>query len=873
MPAPERAEHLTDSDWQRCEEIIERFVREWNAESPLQLERYLDGFPHRTPLLIELIHTDIELRARADLSLNLATYLAQYPIIASDPQRSAELAAAVLRQQPTQTLVARRYRIYEEIGRGSFALVYRGWDEQLGRPVAIKCARRADTEPEVADRLAWEARTMASVSHPGIVQVFDMAAEGDSIWLIQELIPGPTLSEWAKRTTPNAGSVAMVIAKVAEALQAVHDAGIVHRDVKPANVLIDSADQPRLADFGLARLANVKHSGGITGTVAYMAPEQAAGETPHFASDLYSLGAVLYELLTGSVPYPGNTLDVLRRLAFEEPVRARVRNPAVPASLEAVCVRALARKPADRYPSAAAVASDLRRFLAGQTVEAVALMARPQTNRTRILRLARIGIVLAVLLLSYDAHPTSINSLKLQPDQATDRMAELRFAAASEMIFDSVTDPTLEIGDGKPVRKRLLEKGCQELSRLLQQQDDPVIRFQRASLMDLYLGQLTRDAVMPAELEACHDASCSDWHRLAQDYPTLLAFRVGAGRAFFRRGVYQHESGRLSQAHAEFRHAESHLAYSIVNWVSESETYAFQAGVVDSPARDWLAHSLHRQHLRRIRMWVLWEAGEVAGRLGEPTLAVQRLTEASREAEWLSSMAPKESCLAARAEWHELRATTARWMNASGNRVQAQTLSRQVATDVTKDLHGPLLPLARIRPLAAVAAAARSCEESELFAEAKQLHILAAEQWTLIADARPDQPEHARQAGCEWHELGNLDRDHNPNQAIRAYQNALTIRHRLHKLHPLEIRFRLDISATAFSLGRLLAQMGQPGLAEPHLREALVELTVVCQTDPNNATFQRWQADRKRWLGRVLRELERPAEAEEIERELPSAPE
>lgn len=275
-------------------------------------------------------------------------------------------------------LLAGRYRIDGLIAQGGAGRVYRGYDLELQRPVAVKVPRRACSAADRSAGLLEEARKVAALRHPNIVGVHDVGRAGDDWFIVSDLIDGPSLADAiaGRRTFP--AEAARIVAAVAGALHYAHERGFVHRDIKPSNILLDGQGRPMLTDFGIATTRAELDGGRVgvtTGTLPYMAPEQVAGEVQLIdaRTDIYALGVVLYELLTGRQPYRGRTPTAVReQILFRPPVPVRSVEPAVPRRLERICLRCLAKHPADRYATAGVVAGELLAFVASAPLHRVA---------------------------------------------------------------------------------------------------------------------------------------------------------------------------------------------------------------------------------------------------------------------------------------------------------------------------------------------------------------------------------------------------------------------------------------------------------------------------------------------------------------------
>src|SRR4029453_16772681 len=268
------------------------------------------------------------------------------------------------------------YGVGRLLGAGGMAEVFEGRDRLLARRVAIKVPLSQHAhDPDFAQRFRREAQAAASLSHPGVVAVYDTGSENGTHFIVMEYVDGRTLKDVIRAEAPlYPDRAAEICADVCAALGAAHARGLVHRDVKPANIMLMPDGRVKLMDLGIARVAageTATQTAAMLGTAQYLSPEQAQGQTVDYRSDLYSLGCCLYEMLTGTVPFRAATpVAIAYRHVREDPAPPRLLNPDVPPSLEAVCLKAMAKRPEDRYQTAAEFRADLERARAGQRVAA-----------------------------------------------------------------------------------------------------------------------------------------------------------------------------------------------------------------------------------------------------------------------------------------------------------------------------------------------------------------------------------------------------------------------------------------------------------------------------------------------------------------------
>lgn len=378
----------------------------WQQGDRPKVESYLEVVPELgsdRQRLLDVIYQEVLLREQAGESPSVEEYVARFPALAHDlrlqfevhvglPAGGHESMTSHLPSRPT----IEGYRIEAELGRGTFGVVYKAWEEKLKRHVAVKILRPTDdgddSSPEVSLR---EAQSIARLVHPNIVQIYAVGETDVGIYFSQELVEGGTLSQLINGVAQPARSSAAFVATLADAVHYAHLCQVIHCDLKPSNILLrrkpidgQPADRdklkdvdPKVTDFGLALHVDADSlaSGSrFRGTLHYMAPEQTGAGASAIgpATDVYALGAILYELLTGAPPFANDSkLQAFLKVRHEAPDAPRSLYPDVPADLNAICLKCLQKAPSQRYESAAALADDLRRFLSGHAPLSV------ETNR------------------------------------------------------------------------------------------------------------------------------------------------------------------------------------------------------------------------------------------------------------------------------------------------------------------------------------------------------------------------------------------------------------------------------------------------------------------------------------------------------------
>ena len=391
MAAPGPLGSLSAADRAALEALLVNFDRQWYDGKLAEFAVTLPAAdnPTRLPALVEMIKIDLERQWQMGNRVSLAAYLTRFPELTNDQAIVADLLQAErgVRQDPNaadstpeeadpfdtlQAPPSGRYRVLRKLGQGNMATVYLVEDTRLGRQVALKVPHfRPEDGPEIRARFFREARALAAVHHPNLCPVFDVGEHKGVPFLTMAHVEGGPLSKTIQGSPPwSQHAAASLVRQLALGLAEAHERGIIHRDLKPANVLLTRDNEPVVVDFGLARCLSpdeirLTGTGSLLGTPAYMAPEQAAGESANVgpSCDIYSLGVILYELLTGRLPFEGPLIEVLLRVRDQPPVPLATYRPDVDPELEAICNRAMAKQPKDRYPAMRDFAAALDHFL------------------------------------------------------------------------------------------------------------------------------------------------------------------------------------------------------------------------------------------------------------------------------------------------------------------------------------------------------------------------------------------------------------------------------------------------------------------------------------------------------------------------------
>ena len=424
-------------DWEQIEATITAFEAGWiRGDRPSIADHLDESSPLRPAILVELVHAELEFRLKSGEAARVESYLTAYPelrsrteilisliraewtircrrepeltiehFVARFPDQAGALASTFARSRPNRPMqpgltslssswmdvaLPRRlgkYELRQKVGGGAFGFVFRAWDSLLHHDVAIKIPRpEVAASPSDVHYLLREAKNAIHLRHPNIVAIQDAGPIDGTVCLVSEFIEGMTLADRLRVGPIGVAESVDLMVSVLEGLSHAHRREIIHRDLKPSNILLDRDEIPHLTDFGLAKratgdstLSPLGASRVLIGTPAYMAPEQARGDSASVdaRSDVYAAGVVLYEMLTGSVPFRGRGRLLQVQIEEADPLPLRNLNDEIPPDLETICLRALAKHPDDRYGSAGAMADDLANFRAGQPILAVPIVAPP----------------------------------------------------------------------------------------------------------------------------------------------------------------------------------------------------------------------------------------------------------------------------------------------------------------------------------------------------------------------------------------------------------------------------------------------------------------------------------------------------------------
>ncbi len=563
-------------------------------------ETYLRAFPAvaSDPVhAIDLVFAEYLIREGMGEQPALAEYLERFPCYADELKLQIELHQAMETYQKSATsqaedgttVVARRltglsgqaegfpdipgYEILDVLGRGGMGVVYRAWQKELNRPVALKMLHAGgQADPQILARFRIEAEAVARLRHPHIVQIHDVGQHFGSPFLVLELVEGRSLAQQIAGTPRPGRWAAELVETLARTIHSAHELGVVHRDLTPANVLLTSDGVPKITDFGLAKLIiggdDLRtQTGDLLGTSSYMSPEQASSRHQVIgpATDVYALGAILYELLAGRPPFKAESpLETLRQVVSDEPVAPSRLRPKLSGDLETICLKCLRKEPSLRYASALELAEDLRRFLDGRPI-----LARPVGSAERLWRWCRrnpavasllvIVLGLSVMLAAGSTAAAfwlkgSRDEARLQRNRAEENFREVRQAVDDS--FTKVSESALLNAPGmQPLRKQLLADALRYYQGFVRRlSDQPNVQAELAAALDR-VAKITSEIGSKEEALGYLRQERGIYQTLAASRPGDVQIRRALARSIAAIALLRAETGRREEAVAEYEQA------------------------------------------------------------------------------------------------------------------------------------------------------------------------------------------------------------------------------------------------------------------------------------------------------------------------------
>ncbi len=809
------------------------------------------------------------------------------PVTVPPPQHAAPAAGDTLQRPAGTTPVpAPRfemppiagYEILEVLGRGGMGVVYKARQTTLNRTVALKmilAGSHAGRDDLLRFRVEGEA--VARLRHPNIVQIYEVGERDGLPFVSLEYVEGGSLQQKLSGTPMPVREAATLIEALARAIHHAHEQGIVHRDLKPANILLDRDGAPKIADFGLAKRLEDETghtgTGAILGTPNYMAPEQAQGRNKEIGppADVYALGAILYDLLTGRPPFKGETvLDTLQLVQSVEPVPPRRLQPKVPHDLETVCLKCLEKEPNRRYLTAQGLANDLRAFLDGLPIK-----ARPTPAWERALKWARrrpaaaalIAVSAAAVLLAaiggvaIAAREHHLRGLaenekvaalreKQEADRQRDRAnANLRqaFFAGEELLTQIGRGRLLNEPRMEGLRRELLERARRYYESFVKiEGDTPAVRWQIAKA-HRRVGDIEEQLGQYDQALRAYDTALPLLRGRADGSPDDAEYLDVLGGTHTNRGVVLQQLKRhkeSEQAYAEgvailrrvSAHAEPYYRHELARVLD-----AWATAVKNDPARAAEAEKAYREALAILDKLCTDHTGEAAYRarrarvlanLGEAVMVRDPRT---AEASWAQALEILDGLVKEDPDTREYRAQQGRaLLNLAVLREKSQAKQAARAYRQAADLFEKLVDdFPRVTDYRDTLARAYTnlgvlLEEHGEFKRAEDQRKQARKHWERLAAEAGDAPEYRKELARSYADLGKyLRRTQEVEGAKAAWGKALELQEKLVKDFPGSAEYEMDLARSLIDVGQVVGLAGDALTEEGHYRRAIALLGAI----------------------------------------------
>jgi serine/threonine-protein kinase len=730
------------------------------------------------------------------------------------------------------------YELIEEIARGGMGVVYRARQKSLNRIVALKrilAGRLASAE--AVRRFRFEAELAANLDHPHVVPIYEVGEHDGLPYFTMKLIEGGSLTQHAARFRGNAQSAARLVATVARAVHHAHQHGLLHRDLKPANVLLDAQMQPHLTDFGLARRLSggpdLTRSGTAVGTPSYMAPEQAAGAAVTTAADVYSLGAILYELLTGQPPFRADhPLETLRQLREQEPTRPRALNPKVPRDLETICLKCLEKDPGRRYASAGDLADDLDRYLRGEPIRGRRVGAVGQLwrwcRRRPLPACLAASLVLSVVaglgLVTGQWRRAEANFVRaeanfVRAEQERTRAEEQRaradegFREAHRAVQDFYTRASegklREIPGAQAIRKELLESALSYYERFLRERgQDTTLRAELAEA-HIYIGILSNRLGWSARaLPACRQALVI-YREMVRDDPTSAPLRRWLAVTLTEIGFLQSQTGEVASALDAL--AEARGLYEALRRERPTDPVTWK-DIAD----------------------VLNNIAGAQAKAGRVAVAIETFERARQIQEELNRQSPGDASGKKRLATFCLN--LAGEQRLVGNRAEAARLSRQACDLMETVVQVEPGNFSHRRVLAtAYRLLAVGLAPADALPMARKGHALLV----LLCDQEPGASLLQGELAASHRLLGHIhSKTGRKPEALAEYEKALAVLEPVVRKHPEVTDFKHHLARCHFDRGIMRLELGSPARAQESMTVARDIRRALVKANPQNAEYR-----------------------------------